>query len=192
MTIGWQADGNGSGTAHKSTVCLLTGALLLSALMAADLPWASAARVTSAAGMDVFRGVAATSPANAWIVGYSSASDTSRAHTLIAHWNGRIWQRVPSPNAAGLRTSSFLEAVAATSRRSAWAVGESNLGRTNWKLVASPSSDTAVESLSAISAVSADDAWAVGTYDSQTSSKSPPLILHWNGARWAVVTVSFR
>lgn len=123
MTVGWQADGNGSSTAHKRTVCLLTGALLLSALMAADLPWASAARVTSAAGMDVFRGVAATSPANAWIVGYSSASDTRRAHTLIAHWNGRIWQRVPSPNAAGRRTSSFLEAVAATSRNDAWAVG---------------------------------------------------------------------
>jgi hypothetical protein len=41
--------------------------------------------------------------------------------------NGRTWQRVPSPDAPGRRTSSFLNAVAATSRRNARAVGESNL-----------------------------------------------------------------
>jgi len=59
-------------------------------------------------------GVAAVSASNAWAVG-----DTGSGGTLIAHWDGTAWKRVPSPSPAG----STLFRVAATSARNAWAVG---------------------------------------------------------------------
>lgn len=63
--------------------------------------------------------VAATSPDNAWAVGTSAApveSGLSGANTLIEHWDGTAWTRVPSQ-------SSPLYGVAATSPTNAWAVG---------------------------------------------------------------------
>ena len=61
--------------------------------------------------------VAATSPGNAWALGFTTATKTPES--LIFHWNGRAWKRVASPGPAG----AFLIAVAATSARNAWAVG---------------------------------------------------------------------
>src|SRR5215471_998598 len=67
-------------------------------------------------------GVAATSTAGAWAVGsYVSRAGVSR--TLIAHWNGTSWTKVPSPNPGS--SGSGLSAVAATSAADAWALGTS-------------------------------------------------------------------
>jgi hypothetical protein len=41
--------------------------------------------------------------------------------------------------------------------------------------------------LSAVSADSASDAWAVGNGDNATASEEQSLILHWNGTKWAAV-----
>src|SRR6185437_5832073 len=62
------------------------------------------------------RGVAATSAGNAWAVG---AVGSLTARTLIVHWNGKAWARVPSPSPG----NSGLYGVAATSATNAWAVG---------------------------------------------------------------------
>src|SRR5215467_2776206 len=67
-------------------------------------------------------GVAATSTANAWAVG-SYFSGTGVSRTLIAHWNGTSWTKVPSPNPGS--SGSGLSAVAATSAADAWALGTS-------------------------------------------------------------------
>jgi hypothetical protein len=80
---------------------------------------------------------------------------------------------VPNPDHKG----SFL-AVAATSARNAWAVGQHNLQSTMilhwngiaWKQVPSPSPPGALLSAAV---TSARNAWAVGT-----------AILHWNGTAW--------
>src|SRR5689334_2210158 len=61
-------------------------------------------------------GVAATSARNAWAVGGAVSS----GKTLILHWDGNTWARVPSPTPVG---DTELYAVAATSARNAWAVG---------------------------------------------------------------------
>jgi hypothetical protein len=53
-----------------------------------------------------------------------------------------------------------------------------------WRVVASPSRGESA-TLSAVSATSGKDAWAVGNYD--TGSGFRTLIEHWNGARWSVV-----
>ena len=62
-------------------------------------------------------GVAATSARNAWAIGCTGC--LSKPATLILHWNGTAWQRVPSPKPPG----ATLYAVAATSGTNAWAVG---------------------------------------------------------------------
>jgi hypothetical protein len=57
-----------------------------------------------------------------WAVG-----GTGSGNTLILHWNGATWTRVPGPAAA---VSGSLSAVAATSPASAWAVGSTRSGKT--------------------------------------------------------------
>src|ERR1017187_4898037 len=58
---------------------------------------------------------------------------------------------------------------------------------TKWSKVASPnpggSSDYSY--LNGVSANSATDAWAVGTYGNLTTGAEETLILHWNGTSWS-------
>jgi hypothetical protein len=61
-------------------------------------------------------GVTAASVRSAWAVGWAYRG----SKTLILHWNGTVWTRVPSPTPAG---DVILSGVAATSASSAWAVG---------------------------------------------------------------------
>jgi hypothetical protein len=68
-------------------------------------------------------GVAAVSSRNAWAVGSTVAQAPK---TVILHWNGTRWQRVPSPTPAG---GGLLAGVAATSARDAWAVGVTAAGK---------------------------------------------------------------
>src|SRR5215472_3118526 len=129
-------------------------------------------------------GVAAVSSRNAWAVGSTVAQAPK---TVILHWNGTRWQRVPSPTPAG---GGLLAGVAATSAHDAWAVGVTAAGKTlilrwngaAWQRVPSPSPGPAFAQLTGVAAVSARDAWAVGF----TSGHEPigTVILHWNGTRW--------
>jgi hypothetical protein len=95
----------------------------------------------------ILSGVTATSPGSAWAVG-AYAVGTGNDRTLIEGWNGRTWRRVASPSPGGANPSD-LEAVSATSRGSAWAVGSYLKGTqmltliegwngAAWKQVASP------------------------------------------------------
>jgi hypothetical protein len=145
-------------------------------------------------------GIAAASATNAWAVGWTGTGPgtggTSR--TLIEHWNGRTWTRVPSPNLApGIRTQ--LHAVAVSSPRDAWAVGTTHLdgnnqpfiahwnGRT-WSAVHGPTPPPGA-SLLGVAALSGRDAWAVG----QTSDhgrcipRCTTVIEHWNGRSWSAI-----
>jgi hypothetical protein len=108
-------------------------------------------------------GVATTSSANAWAVGYY-LNHQSGASTLIARWNGTTWTQVPSPNPGGPTAGNYLFGVAATSATNAWAVGNGNLiarwNGTAWTQVPSPSPvDSA---LSSVAATSPTNIWAVG------------------------------
>jgi len=144
-----------------------------------------------------FNDVAATSPSNAWIVG-TTQLPLHPWHTLVVHWNGRTWRRVPSPDEPGRRTSSGLTAVAATSLRNAWAVGFTNLlnhstiiehwNGVAWKLVPSPQPPKGkFSTLDDVAATSRNDAWAVGYETIGPGSNSRSLIEHWNGTNWKQV-----
>jgi hypothetical protein len=145
-----------------------------------------------------FAAVAATSAADAWAVGNTGGtSNVTGQITLIDHWDGSSWTRVPSPNAAG--SGNYLEGVTAISANDAWAVGFTQTGSDwvslimhwdghTWTIVPSPSGDA---SLSAVSAASANDIWAVGTINASPTGCGPQhcttVAMHWNGSTWTVI-----
>ena len=111
-----------------------------------------------------------------------------------------VVQKSPSPN----RFGNTLNAVTAISSSDAWAVGYRNDNNLNesrtlvqhwdglkWKIVASPNpgSTHACKGantgnlLSAVSAVSSTDVWAVGLMFDCTALLKP-LALHWDGLKW--------
>jgi hypothetical protein len=146
----------------------------------------------------VLHAVAATSARNAWAVGSTRAnSHGSGQTTLIEHWNGTRWTRVPSPNAAD--RGSLLQGVTATGPDNAWADGLS-LGSTTekslilhwngkrWSLVHSPN-PTGDTDLIGIAAASSGDAWAVGYTNPSRCGHGPKCgtaAFHWNGKTWVV------
>lgn len=146
-------------------------------------------------------GVSALSPTNAWAVGEDFTS-SGRTITLILHWNGQAWIRVPSPSPSP--AFNVLSGVRALAAGNAWAVGQYTNLRTGaveslllhwngqaWSRVASPNPSTAGNGLFALSATSATDVWAAGGYCAKycwgTAEVDASLILHWNGQTWSRV-----
>jgi hypothetical protein len=67
-------------------------------------------------------GVDAVSPNDAWAVGYFRKDGYNSPHrTLILHWDGTSWSKVPSPNPSA--RLNHLTGVSAPSATDAWAVG---------------------------------------------------------------------
>jgi hypothetical protein len=138
-------------------------------------------------------GITATSSGNAWAVGTYQHGTVFQ--TLIEHWNGTVWRRVPSPNAGGSSINNGLSGIAATSPGNAWAVGDYYNGTaqqtltehwngTAWRRVPSPNpgGSSANNTLSGITATSPGNAWAVGEYSGRTDAQT--LVEHWNGTAW--------
>jgi hypothetical protein len=112
------------------------------------------------------------------------------------------WAAVPPvPRPAG-STGSWLQDVAARSVTDVWAVGGWSDGAkhplaahwdgTGWSVAALPDGSTTVgqSSLAAVDSTAVNDVWAVGS--GQTTGPQPvttPLVLHYDGAAWAVVPV---
>jgi hypothetical protein len=134
-----------------------------------------------------FNGVAARTSADVWAVG--ATSQGPGAQTIVKHWNGRSWTRVPTPTLSG---GGYFNAVAATSAGNVWAVGQSGGGNStnpaqpliehwngrHWTVQRFPSPPGGGQFRS-VAALSASNAWAVGAAGSQT------LVAHWNGLKWS-------
>ena len=145
---------------------------------------------------NVLAAVAASSASDVWAVGYSGLSST-----LIEHWNGTSWSVIASPALPG----SVLSGVTAISPTDAWAVG-SQTGASGgtltlvlhwdgqtWSVVSSPNPDTtysAANVLRGITAISANDVWAVGMYENESTDyhQHRTLTLHWDGGAWSLVS----
>ena len=154
------------------------------------------------------RAVAAVSTNDIWAVGnVEGDGEGPLGHTLIEHWNGSRWSVVPSPT---IGTGGRLTAVAAISPTDAWAIGlytpdisgdqrtliEHWNGR-QWSIVANSFSSFFTE-FHGITAISANDVWAVGTYTNGTqvvrnrtwaiaTRTNGTLVVHWDGKRWSIV-----
>ena len=144
------------------------------------------------------QGVTAISPKDVWAVGSSISTSDGSNRTLAEHWNGTKWKIVPTAEPAGV-SSSYLQSVTAISTDDVWAVGydfaSSNGGSiiehwdgTAWTLVANADPGDAFNaSLQGVTAVSAKNVWAVGTYF-DPSGAGVTLTEHWNGTKWRLVT----
>jgi hypothetical protein len=150
---------------------------------------------TPAVGSDAeLNGVTALSAKDAWAVGSVGNFDTAAVRTLIEHWNGKSWKRVPSPSP---RTGGLLQSVTATSAGNVWASGNASWegsdadatgviehwNGSNWAMTSAPG-DPALANCAfyGISASSAKNAWTVGI--------GPPgaVFERWNGASWTQVS----
>jgi hypothetical protein len=125
--------------------------------------------------------VAASSPSDAWAVGYDAPS---HGFPFVVHWNGSRWSVMTSPEIA----EGELNAVAAISQDDAWAVGDvrgaigiiEHWGGGAWRRVAAPAG---TGPLFGVSAVSGRDVWAVG------GDHDSPVTVHWDGTRWRRIPV---
>ncbi|KUL34274.1 hypothetical protein [Actinoplanes awajinensis] len=146
--------------------------------------------------------VSAAGANDVWAVG--STNRTGFAHTdpLAAHWDGNGWTVVPTPATTG-GAKSILFGVENLGGGDAWAVGRSEANRaliehwtgSAWTIVPAPDPVAPAgttftgSTLSAVSARSATDIWAVGFFQSAkgTASNSYTFTLHFNGTAWTVV-----
>ena len=86
-------------------------------------------------------GIAASSPANAWAVGYywTEPRTEPAVRTLIERWNGRAWTQEPSPNPGGPGVhspdQSLLQGVGAVPSSQAWAAGFYSSGDPRGKIL---------------------------------------------------------
>jgi hypothetical protein len=140
--------------------------------------------------------ISAVSASDIWAVGTTtSASSSSGYQPLIEHWNGAKWSISSSPAIAGGFSS-----VAAIGSNDVWAVGARSAPNvtqtltehwngTKWSIVSSPN-PSIINGLSSVVAISANNVWTAGTYTNSPapSAEYTPLIEHWNGTKWSVVT----
>jgi hypothetical protein len=129
--------------------------------------------------------VSASSATDAWAVGFKRQSGYRGSLALYEHWNGSAWSVVSGPGGG-------LGGVADLSATNAWAVGAvgavEHWDGTAWSSVTVPSpnpSDTFGNNLTAITAVSAANIWAVGEF-TNTSYTNSAYALHYDGTSWTV------
>ena len=143
--------------------------------------------------------VAAASADSAWAVGWTGSGTTSETNSrsLILHWNGRTWTRVPSPSPG---QDSQLLSVSVTPAGNAWAYGLIDAGLrdtsdtelilrwngTAWVQVPTPGAGPGHSWIYSVAAVSAHSAWAVG-YANNAANILGTLIMRWNGSTWTRV-----
>lgn len=154
------------------------------------------ANVSPGQSSNTLSGIATISSSDAWAVGNYTVGFS--VYTLTEHWNGNQWSIVPSPN---VKKAAFtvLTAVTEISSTNAWAVGYYYVEKngtyftliehwdgSNWHIVASPSPSSNFNYLFGVTAISANDIWAVGTYGN-SSNLADTLVEHWNGSSWSVV-----
>jgi hypothetical protein len=167
--------------------------------------WSQSAAPVYPAGETVsLDGVSASGTSDAWAVGFYDVSRYDYYPTT-AHWNGSTWTTVAPVQCetGGAAVSSDMLGVADVSPSEAFAVGEcvshasgyiEQWNDSSWAVDTLPDPNPAnpgmSQSLSSISADSATDVWAVGSYLIDVNSSTvryEPYSLHYNGSAWSVV-----
>ena len=146
--------------------------------------WSIAATAPVPAGHDIrLAGAGFSSGSDGWAVGTDANLATGTGSSVIEHFNGTTWTRLPSP--AGEPFRAGLASVTAISATDAWAVGSGgstplieHWNGSTWSIVPG-----AVGSgrLYSITALSAGNIWAVG----ETGNRAvAPVIEHFDGTVW--------
>jgi hypothetical protein len=158
--------------------------------------------------------VTALASDNVWAVGHTgggydfdlSRPDAPIGRTLILHWDGRKWSRVPSPNPASYGNQLF--GISAVTSDDIWAIGtlfaneQTPSGADSvinplmlhwngkeWLNVPIPEASSNSPSYSpsyspSIVTIAQDDVWAVSSV-----LWNAPISMHWDGSQWTSVEV---
>lgn len=162
--------------------------------------WSVQARPRPGGSADVMlTAIAATSPSNAWAAGTADVTSGGRTvpELLTLRWNGRRWLPIAGtrfPAQAALQVN----AVTVIAKSGAWAVGDycveagcqtvaDHWDGHRWTRAPSPSPGPRPKNvdLAGVTAISARNVWAVGSWNGNTTPKT--LIEHWNGRTWTQV-----
>jgi len=156
---------------------------------------------------EALTGVSADATNDAWAVGWVAPLTDGSNATLAIHWNGTNWIAAVTPPNLG-EGPNQLNAVAALAPDNAWAVGFSTPGLagqsatltlilhwdgTSWTVVPSPNvgpnSTSQSNRLLGLTANSANDIWAFGSYfAADGSGHQRTLLLHYDGASWTLAS----
>jgi hypothetical protein len=149
-------------------------------------------------------GASADATNDAWAVGFDGSDNIE---TAAMHWDGTNWKSVATPNVG--EGTNKLNAVLALAPNDVWAVGFStpvappkqaatltlieHFDGTRWVVVPSPNvgPKSAYQSnrLLGLTANSANDIWAFGSYfPADGSGHQMTLLLHWDGTNWTVAS----
>ena len=133
-------------------------------------------------------------PANETLVGNGSVSPAPIRPSASFHAARNALRRQIAPVIStlaavlvvGALLSSFLVLLAFHHTRTGHA---SDTGA--WQIIPSANPGSASNALLSVAALSVNDAWAVGfTSNTFASQGSQPLIEHWNGAQWSIVSMA--
>ncbi len=139
---------------------------------------------------NVFRGIKAVGPNDAWGVGYQDVTGGFDLQPLTEHWDGTSWTVVPAVQPPSGETNE-LYSVAGSATNDVWAVGSypaataiplvEHWDGSAWTLVTLPGLTNSNE-LFGVATDSATDVWAVGKSFIDAAGK--PFAEHWDGATW--------
>ena len=157
---------------------------------------------TGESSNDFLFGASADATNDAWAVGFNVSDSIT---TSAMHWDGTNWKRVATPNVG--EGTNKLNAVLALAPNDVWAVGFStpvappkqaatltlieHFDGTSWTVVPSPNvgpnSANQSNRLLGLTANSANDIWAFGSYfPTDGSGHQMTLVLHWDGITWTI------
>jgi hypothetical protein len=142
-------------------------------------------------------GVATVSDTNAWAVGFRNGNAFTNvgAKILIDHWDGTAWSQVATPATPG--NTALLNAVSASSASDVWAIGRTQVNKSNfnglalhwdgtaWSVSSSFPAAIATTVTTGVTDIGPADAYATGN----NSTIPRGHLAHWDGTAWSAVTV---
>jgi hypothetical protein len=136
------------------------------------------------------RSVGVLSRDDAWAIGTAYINqEGGRERPLLLHWNGARWRLASSSGLGRFQP----QAISGDAPNDVWAVGwGGNHGviehwdGTSWTKAAPADPGTKYWHFFGVDAVSPSNVWAVG--GTATGHLGAPLIEHWNGAAWRIVS----
>ncbi len=134
------------------------------------------------------------------IAGVAFVQPAHAGHTATTTIAARScqWHLVPSPTPAAGQSLNEFEAVAAVAKNDIWSVGHSTTqgqrmaliahwDGSAWHVILNPAG-TQPADLTALTAISARQVWAVGSISNASLSTSSALIERWHGKSWSTVS----